>query len=606
MTIDANVRTPEQLFNRSVRYVVPAYQRKYVWGQDEQWEPLWEDVKRLAETYLELTSSDGTQVTDDDVPKHFLGAVVLQQEVTPTGSIEMRRVIDGQQRLTTLQILLDAVQEVYENSAHDMEARRLERLVLNDELDTGEDEDARYKVWPTTSDQAEFRFAMRNDATGQRPDESLIVDAHDYFKDQVDRWLVENESIPNAAEGLRIVLSRMLQVVVIDLDAQAEPQVIFETLNARGTPLLQADLVRNYMIFKARAEGLREDDFNEKWLVPFDTSWWDEELRFGARLRPRFEQFLYYWVTMRTVEDIRVDDVFVRFRRYVDDQTVGIEQIAEDVQRCADIYREVELAREDGPFGRWLSYLRCRQPLIIGVDAPLVMWLLDNEMDDNERDRSFAALESWFVRRVLWGRQSTGLVQVLLGLLARLNRLPEKGPVSQTIVEYFSQHPSYRMVWTPDEEFLVTLASYKAYGRLARPRVAFLLERLEMALRSDQTELTPLPKNLQIEHIMPRRWETHWPLESKSDSEQTEERQTRNHWMNCLGNLTLVTPKYNGSVSNRGWDRKGPALDANSVLFLNKDVVTQGEDSWTIADIEERSERLAELALEIWPGPDKF
>ncbi|MDE2891494.1 MAG: DUF262 domain-containing protein [Chloroflexota bacterium] len=168
MTISANVRTPEQLFGRSVRYVVPAYQRRYVWNEQDQWEPLWEDVERLVDDYLDLLRGAETQVSEDDAPKHFLGAVVFQQEVTPAGSIEIRRVIDGQQRLTTLQILLDAVQEVYEQQEHKLEARRLQRLVLNDELDTGGDEVAGYKVWPSENDQQEFRFAMRNNATGPR------------------------------------------------------------------------------------------------------------------------------------------------------------------------------------------------------------------------------------------------------------------------------------------------------------------------------------------------------------------------------------------------------------------------------------------------------
>ncbi len=606
MTIDANVRTPEQLFGRSVRYVVPTYQRRYVWNERDQWEPLWEDVERLADAYLELVGSGKGRVTDDDASKHFLGAVVFQQEVTPTGSIEIRRIIDGQQRLTTLQILLDAVQEVYEQQGYDLEARRLQRLVLNDELDTGGDEISGYKVWPSANDQEEFRYAMRNDATGPRPENSLIVDAHDYFKEQVTRWLTEQAEVTSAVAGLSVVLARMLQVVVIDLDADAEPQVIFETLNARGTPLLQADLVRNYMILKAKAEGLDEEAFNSKWLLPFSTQWWKEEVRFGRYNRARFEQFLYYWFMMRTAADIRVDDVFRGFQRYVEDKTGSIELVAAEIKESAEVFEWLERSGPDTSPGRWYSYLDTRRQLDIRVDTPVMLWVFTQDLSEEERSQIMAVFESWFARRLLRGRRQTNDNVVLMRLLARLSRSAQAQQAAETVVEFFRGQEVSRMRWVEDSRFFRALVSEKSYGRLGRARLLYLLTRLETHLRSNQAEGISWLDNIQIEHIMPRRWERHWPLSDETSEAFASEAEYRDFAINCLGNLTLVAGRLNASVSNGPWERKRMALDTHSVLFLNKDVLQQGGDSWTIADIEDRSERLAELALEIWPGPDKF
>lgn len=606
MTISANVRTPEQLFGRSVRYVVPAYQRRYVWNEEDQWEPLWEDVERLADEYLDLIGNGESQVSDDDAPKHFLGAVVFQQEVTPTGTIEIRRVIDGQQRLTTLQILLDAVQEVYEQQEHDLEARRLQRLVLNDELDTGGDEIAGYKVWPSANDQREFRYAMRNDATGPRPEDSLIVDAHDYFKERVSRWLTEQTELETAVAGLSVVLARMLQLVVIDLDADAEPQVIFETLNARGTPLLQADLVRNYMILKAKAEGLDEDAFNREWLLPFNTQWWQEQVRFGRYVRARFEQFLYYWIMMRTAKDIRVDDVFRGFQRYVDDEIESIESVAAEIKESAEVFRWIENSASTDASERWYSYLSTRQHLDISVDTPVMLWLFTQMLPEAEVERIMAAFESWYVRRILWGRLLTNDNRVLMALLARLSRSTGEELTADIVVDFFKNQEADRMSWTDDGEFFRTLVSVKSYGRLSRARVLYLLSRLEAHLRTVQAEDVSWLRNIQIEHVMPRKWQKHWPLSGEKGEGFASEEEDRDYVINCLGNLTLVTGKLNNSVSNGPWRRKRKALDKHSVLFLNKDVLEQGGDSWTMADIEERSDRLAELALEIWPGPDKF
>ncbi|MCY3922616.1 MAG: DUF262 domain-containing protein [Chloroflexi bacterium] len=605
MTIKAGVLRPEELFGRPVRYVVPPYQRPYVWEQDKQWQPLWEDVEDLAERYLEATKSGTKQILGDELPSHFLGAVVLQQESVPAGHIETRHVIDGQQRLTTLQLLMDSAQEVMEKN-HPEGAEELLEFVENKRRYTRANPIYKYKVWPTLNDVDDFVHAMTNDNAATRPDDSLIVDAHDYFRNEILAWFEELE-VPNEIQGqaLVLVLTQMLRLVVIDLDANAEPQVVFETLNARGTPLRQSDLVRNYMILKARNEGLDSNEFNEQWLAPFSTPWWEEELRFGAINRMRFDQFMYYWVTMRTLEDIRVDRVFDRFRQFVDESSVGVEEIAKDIKRCADVYRDIELAERDGPYGKWHSYLSCRAPLSIGLDAPLVMWLLVEDIEESERARVFRALESWFVRRILWGRRSTGVDGVILALLTRLQRLSAGESLSQSVVDFFANHTNYLMVWTSDEEFFGTLSGFKTYGRLARPRVAFLLERLE-AWSSKDAEAVTLRRDLHIEHIMPRRWERHWPLTGETHRNYPDPRDYRNVVVNLLGNLTLLTSTVNTSVSNGPWRQKKREVGDSSVLFLNKDILKHGEGGWTTEQILDRSERLAKLALEIWPGPDKF
>ena len=111
---------PRMLFQKLIRYEIPQFQRPYVWTQEDQWEPFWEDVRNTAENYLESNTRQ----------PHFLGAVVLQQRQTAASEIETRIVVDGQQRLTTLQLLLDAVQEVFEQSGYDLPARRMSSLVL--------------------------------------------------------------------------------------------------------------------------------------------------------------------------------------------------------------------------------------------------------------------------------------------------------------------------------------------------------------------------------------------------------------------------------------------------------------------------------------------
>ena len=292
-----NLQRPQKLFMQPVRYEIPAFQRRYVWKQEEQWEPLWQDVEELARVIME----------EGDTEPHFMGAVVLQQMQFPTATIERRIVVDGQQRLTTIQLLLDAIQNVLENRAHKSPAKRLAALVANGEEYLDGNGDHAFKVWPTTVDRTPFRHAMSNDLAAADHMYSRVVQAHDYFTSQTEQWLEQfdqdSESKTRAAEALEAAVSRHLELVVIDLDDTDNPHVIFETLNARGTPLLQSDMVKNKVFHDARI-GTEDDELEANkdairvW--PFDqVDWWAQEVGRGLQRRPRIDVFLNHWLTLR-------------------------------------------------------------------------------------------------------------------------------------------------------------------------------------------------------------------------------------------------------------------------------------------------------------------
>ena len=166
-----DILTPKTLFQQEIRYTIPRFQRPYVWTHDEQWEPLWDDVRNVAERYLEeLENCDGNAVEAEKATvKHFLGAIVVQQVPTATRDIDRREVIDGQQRMTTMQLLLDATQQVCEKLGLEQNAYGLSKLVANDErLVKTENPHHVFKLWPTRTDREAFRHAMDNGAGGQR------------------------------------------------------------------------------------------------------------------------------------------------------------------------------------------------------------------------------------------------------------------------------------------------------------------------------------------------------------------------------------------------------------------------------------------------------
>src|SRR5713226_7127181 len=183
----ADAHALKLIFGKDIRYVVPLYQRPYVWDRDSKWEPLWDDIKLLVDQVL-------TCPPDGSVAPHFLGAIVLDAQQGPLKDVEVRYLIDGQQRLTTLQLLIGAAAREADDMNCDQPARILRRLVFNDP-DLVRAVDQQFKVWPTTSDQGAFRAMMTTEPPP--PDANRrIVDAYEYFRTAIREWVADDGVLP--------------------------------------------------------------------------------------------------------------------------------------------------------------------------------------------------------------------------------------------------------------------------------------------------------------------------------------------------------------------------------------------------------------------------
>ena len=215
--MEAKALTPRDLFDGKVCYEIPAFQRPYVWTEEDQWQPLWDDIARVADALLEAR---GDHKAIASAPGHFLGAVVVKQLPSAAGDPLRSSVIDGQQRLTTLQLLLDAAQLVMENTGHEDVSESLQELVLNDSK-RFRGTPKRFKLWPSRVDRASFECVMDNKLTV--PSELLdtrIAVAHKFFCDAITEWAEVNgdpEKVGTRLAALAEVLQQRLQIVAIDL-----------------------------------------------------------------------------------------------------------------------------------------------------------------------------------------------------------------------------------------------------------------------------------------------------------------------------------------------------------------------------------------------------
>ena len=586
--------TPKDLFQKDVRYIIPPFQRPYVWTQDDQWEPLWEDVRSVAENYLEELKRSGNDEIEAEqrTSPHFLGAVVLKQVPTSTRDIDQREVIDGQQRVTTLQLLLDAIQQVCEDSDHQYlrgASMRLSKYVTNDERLVSDESHHVFKLWPTRSDREAFRHAMDNGLAANDFEESLIVQAHEFFKLQVEKWIEEGAaSIEARIDALETAASTMLNMVVIDLNSQDDPSLIFETLNARGTPLEQSDLIRNYV------HSMRQDCKSDLW-GNLDDPWWRDEVSQGRLLRPRLDMILNYWLAMRTGTEVPPSRVFNEFRNYVGN--TDLSSVMSAVRKDLANYRDYETAKGRSVEEK-LFYYRTNV-MQAGVIAPMLLLLLGT--DPATAMRTLDALESFLVRRMICRQTTKDYNRLILELTSRIQ---EGGldKADEVTSGFLRDQTAYSREWPSDESVAHALESSPLYRLLTRGRLRLVLEGIEARLRaSGKSEQPDVPINLTIEHLMPVGWrKEEWPLPEGVDEDAAVYQ--RNTLIHTIGNLTLVTQKLNSSLSNSHWEHKRNGLLEHSVLLLNNELMS--ESNWNEETIQSRSRRMADLVCEVWPGPE--
>ena len=626
--MDAKARNLNQIFESTISFQIPLFQRPYVWQEEHNWAPLWEDIQHLMDNRL----CGGRSRT------HFMGAVVLEQMRTVAGSIETHQVIDGQQRFTTLQIFMVVARDICQRLGSDKHCDRFGDLVANKEsrVDYAHE---RYKVWPTNSDREAFKLvhaAGGSETLEQRLQEQpsrhgenqQVIDGYRYFYQQIWRWLhTEPDDAPETVtldplerlDALWQVVSSGLQVVVINLSDDDESQVIFETLNARGTQLLPADLIKNYLFRRAQAEGRDIETLYEVHWKAFDAKFWRKEVKQGRMKRPRIDLFLQHYLALMLREDVRTAHLFEAFKEYVvtleeDNQrfqlTAQPSGIEDHLQSLARYARAFRTFAEPSESSRLETFLRRLQAVDTATVYPLLLLACDKLLPGQEQefDRVLVVLESFLVRRMLCCMTTKNYNRLFIDTIRTLD---ERGEITALAVqEVLQAHSGESIRFPTDQELQDSFLRLPLYRYLAQYKVRAVLEAIDMAEGDRKSEALPLPGNLTIEHIMPVNWQAAWPVpeEITGDPEKriafSHERDQKLH---SLGNLTLITGSLNPALSNGSWAEKRPELAKYSKLNLNRyfHQPRHGEEdvleTWDEDAIAARGQHLYEVATTIWP-----
>lgn len=598
----------KDIFRKDTRYVVPRFQRPYVWDEEEHWQLLWEDLRLVVDELMQRREDAADRFERDEAQletsPHFLGAIVLDQQSNPTRKLETREIIDGQQRLITLQVLLSAAHTVSMNLEHEEPASMLEKLMYNDK-DLTDTEIDRLKVWPIQADQGAFTDVMAlsdpEAEVSELDGDAKLHDCFRYFRELIHDWAEEGDyPSEEHLDALVTTMWHLLRVVVIDLESNDDAQVIFETLNARGTPLLAADLIKNYLFREANIEREDPGELHDEYWRQFDQDEWREEVSQGRLERPKIDVFIMHWLTMQMSQQVRAKKLFPAFRKFLDRTDLMVEEILQNIDYYASIYQDItdpERNSREGIFFYRLDVLDTTTPY------PVLLWIFGlDDVSDTQRVKAIEAIESWLMRRMLCRLTTKNYNKIFIELLDEL-KSSDDDRVGDTVVEFLQGREGESDYWPTDDDIATSMAEMQYWARVNQRRLKMVFSAIERELRdTGYSETVEVTQDLQIEHILPQEWSHHWTLPGERPPEV--ERIERDEAKNKIGNLTILTNKLNPSVSNKAWDEKQEAIKEHTVLLVNHHLVTNWPDEWNEDTITERGRWLAEKASEVWAGPD--
>ena len=541
----ASETTLQPIFEGVKQYVIPLFQRAYSW-KSKDWDTLWDDLMDLYDA--------------DDGREHFMGAIVtMPVDMSPHG-INKYLLIDGQQRLTTIFLLLALIRDLDASLSE-----QTNELYLLNKWESGVN---RLKLLPTLTDQQVFAHIIdQKEPHGT----SEIARAYSFFRKKMQRQRADGQAVD--LKRLRLVLLQKLMVVSIVLHKDENPYLIFESLNGKGQPLTQADLVRNYLFLRI-PEGDQQEAYRELWR-PME-----------SQLDWHLSDFFWRYLT-KDGAYIRQNTIYEGVKnRLAPLPAPGVVDELLEMRMYADYYRRL-VAPKHEPNPHIQRRLHRLNRWEVNTAYPFLLRIYD----DYEHGRLTAAdmckvldvVESYVVRRFFCRVPTNALNRTFIALYATL----DKEAVVDSLVDALAGRS-----WPGDEEFLNAWVEFPIYSS-GTAKCRHILESLEQAQSSNNEPVDTTYDRITIEHVMPQQLNETWETELGPRAAEVHSR-----YLHTIGNLTLTG--MNESMGNSSFAEKKKTF-AGSSFALNKHLVQPTK--WDEAAIVHRSRALGNLAVNIWKRP---
>ena len=545
---------------KSPQFVIPIYQRTYSWAS-KQCQQLWGDILRAG--------------TSDTIAVHFLGSIVyVEQGLSQVTHQAPLLVIDGQQRLTSVSLLIEALARALGDiePVDGFSAAKLRHYYLSNPLESG---DRHFKLLLSQTDNASLKAIIKDTEQPQAP--SLRV---------TQNFELFTELLKEQKDDLEPVCRGLAKLAVVDIALsrdQDNPQLIFESMNSTGKELSQADLIRNFILMGLEPT-LQTRLYEEHWR-PMEQDFGQEA--YGTQ----FDNFMRHYLTVRTGDIPREREVYEAFKDYsrtTPVQNAGIESLVQEIRAFARYFCALALGSEQDAALR--TAFQDLRELRVDVAYPFLLELYHDYANAILESADFAAavqlVEAYVFRRAICAIPTNSLNKTF----ATFGKALKKDRYLESIQAHFLMLPSYRR-FPSDDEFRRDLHTRDLYNFRSR---SYWLRRLENYDRKERVAV----EEYTIEHILPQNPEmpAAWRQALGDDWQRVQQQ-----WLHTLGNLTLTG--YNAEYSDRAFaekrDMKGGF--AESPLKLNAGL---GQlDAWNEATIQERAGHLADQALTVWTAP---
>jgi len=531
----------------SKQFRVPLFQRTYCWKK-ENIQQLWEDIE---------------DTINEHEATHFFGSFVTMPIPSPASKVSRYLIIDGQQRLVTIFIFLATLRNRIKEIRADYERNNeINELYLINKYHP----EAKYKVVPTQADRPIF-FEILDEFEPMTDREPLIIETYKFFRNKLSAIEDLDELIT-----LKDTILSKFSVVDILLERGDNPYLIFESLNATGTPLTQADLTRNYLFM--RIGPSKQQEVYEKIWLPMQ-----------EKLEDYLEQFIRHYLAMDG--DIpNFNKIYVTFREITDESAKNEDDVIrkmKDLLRFSQYYHKF-IYPENEKEQKLKDYLNKFNKLEITTSYPLLLRLYDDyinkKLSSNDLSECLKAIETYIVRRAVCGIPTQALNKYFPTIYKSLDKKDMVVSLRNKLktVAGVRKMPS-------DDEFEQCLRERSLYGKILR----YVLEEIEKYKNKEVVDF----EELQIEHIMPQKLSDEWKKILGSNWELIHQK-----YLDTFGNLTLTG--YNPEYSNKSFIEKRDMEKGfkDSGLRLNRELAKLNK--WTEEEIKKRSKELSKIALKIW------
>ncbi len=531
--------------NQKNQLVIPIYQRVYSW-EKEQCKELWDDIIKIG--------------GNDKMGGHFIGSILYVINDKTSYSNNVLLIIDGQQRLTTITLLLVALRDHWNDKRKEIEDHYL--------INSDKDGDKKFRLILSESDKDTLLSLIDKDRRKPSEPSSKIVENFKLFEE----WVSNTDKLETIFKGLE-----KLMIVEIALEkGKDDPQLIFESMNSKGMELTQTDLMRNYIVMETEIEK-QKGFYNKYWRAM------EEDFKQNKKW---FDRFVRHYLTIKTREIPNINKVYVALKDYRQKEGIGIEDLLKDLQKYCGYFCQIVFKKEaDKDLNKALGFL---VDLEMDVIYPLLLELYsdynDGVLSKDDFRRSIALIESYICRRAVCGLGTNSLNKVFPSFTKHI----QKDEYFKSLKAHFG-YLTNNQRFPDDDEFknlFITIDFYKFKKR------EYFFERLENFDRKERVYTREYTK----EHIMLQTLTEQWEKDLGENFQEIHDK-----YLHTIGNLTLTG--YNSEYGNKSFQEKQGMEKGfkDSPLRLNqslRDLESFGEE-----EIKKRANDLADLALKIWTYP---